>query len=93
MLLMVQKLKFFYSNERKVGIRQYRDTCEKVGSGPGEHYARPENRFTPGSERQIPYDLTCKWNLINKKTSKQNIIRDIEIKKKLAVTRGERGDG
>ena len=24
----------------------------------------------PGGERQIPYDLTCKWNLINE-TNKQ----------------------
>ena len=44
-----------------------------------------------GSERQIPYDLTYKWNLI-KKTSKENITRDIEIKNKLTVTRGE-GEG
>ena len=44
----------------------------------------------PGGERQIPYDLTYKWNLINK-TNKQNITRDIEIKNKLTVTRGEEG--
>ena len=42
----------------------------------------------PVCERQIPYDLTYKWNLINK-TNKQNITRDIEIKNKLIVTRGE----
>ena len=35
--------------------------------GSGEHYAK-WNR--PGSERQIPYDLIYKWNLINK-TNKQ----------------------
>ena len=29
----------------------------------GEHYAKWNN---PGSERQIPYDLTYKWNLMNK---------------------------
>ena len=36
-------------------------------------------------------DLTYKWNLINKmkQTNKQNITRDIEIKNKLTVTRGE----
>ena len=33
----------------------------------GEHYA---NWNKPGSERQIPYDLTYKWHLINK-TNKQ----------------------
>ena len=31
--------------------------------GTGEHYAK-QNK--PGGERQIPYDLTYKWNLINK---------------------------
>ena len=32
-------------------------------NGSGEHYAKWNK---PGSERQIPYDLTCKWNLIGK---------------------------
>ena len=40
------------------------------------------------SERQIPYDLTYKWNLINK-TNEQNRTREWEIKNKLTVTRGE----
>ena len=31
--------------------------------GTGEHYAKWNK---PGGERQIPYDLTYKWNLINK---------------------------
>ena len=44
----------------------------------------------PGGERQIPYNLTYKWNLINK-TNNQNITRDSEIKKKLTVTGGEVG--
>ena len=57
--------------------------------GTEEHYAKWNK---PGSETQIPYDLTYKWNLINK-TSKQNITRDIEIKNKLKVTRGERVGG
>ena len=52
--------------------------------GTGGHYAK---LYKPGGERQIPYDLTYMWNLINK-TSKQNITRDIEIKNKLTVTRG-----
>ena len=30
--------------------------------GSGEHYAKWNK---PGSERQIPYDLTYKWNIIN----------------------------
>ena len=36
----------------------------------GEHYAKSNK---PDGERQIPYDLTYKWNLINKtKQAKQN---------------------
>ena len=35
--------------------------------GTGEHYAKWNK---PGGEGQIPYDLTYKWNLINK-TNKQ----------------------
>ena len=31
--------------------------------GTGEHYAKWNK---PGGEGQIPYDLTYKWNLINK---------------------------
>ena len=31
--------------------------------GTGEHYAKWNK---PGGERQIPYDLTYKWNLISK---------------------------
>ena len=57
--------------------------------GTGEHYAQWSE---PGSERQIPYDLTCKWNIINK-TNEQNITRDMEIKNKHTGTRGERGTG
>ena len=44
-----------------------------------------------GGERQIPYDLTYKRNLI-KKTNKENITKDIELKNKLTITRGE-GEG
>ena len=42
--------------------------------GNGEHCTEGNK---PGGERQIPYDLIYKWNLINK-TSKQNITRDIK---------------
>ena len=31
--------------------------------GTGEHYAKSNK---PGGERQIPYNLTYKWNLIYK---------------------------
>ena len=40
--------------------------CDSM-DGSGEHYAKWNK---PGGERQIPYDLTYKWNLINK-TNKQ----------------------
>ena len=46
----------------------------------------------PGGKRQIPYDLTYKWNLINK-TKEQNRTRDREIKNKLTVHRGVGGGG
>ena len=36
--------------------------CNSMG-GTGKHYAKLNKT---GSERQIPYDLTHKWNLINK---------------------------
>ena len=57
--------------------------------GTGEHYAKWNK---PGGERQILYDLTHKWNLINK-TNAQNRTRDMEIKNKLTVTRGVGGRG
>ena len=56
--------------------------------GSGEHYAKWNK---PGGKRQIPYDLTYEWNLINNTTSKQSITTDMEIKDKLTVTRGDVG--
>ena len=35
--------------------------------GPGEHYAKWNKPFR---ERQIPYDFTHMWNVMNKLTSK-----------------------
>ena len=46
--------------------------------GTGKHYAK-----------QIPYDLTFNWNIVNNKKSKQNITRDTEVKNNLTITRGE----
>ena len=40
-------------------------------------------------KKYIPYDLTYKWNLINKANKQENITRDIERENKLAATRGE----
>ena len=56
--------------------------------GTREHYAKWNK---PDSEGQIPDDLTSKWILINKTNSKKNITRDMEIKNKLTVTKGEEG--
>ena len=53
----------------------------------GEYYAKWNK---PGGERQIPHDLTYKWNLIN---SKQNRTRDMEIKNKLEGSRAKEGEG
>ena len=57
----------------------------------GEHYAKWNK---PGGEGQIPYDLTFNWNIINKqrKTNKQNITGDIEIKNNLTIARGDSGE-
>ena len=42
-------------------------TLHNSMDGTGEHYCKGNK---PGGERQIPYALTYKWNLINK-TNKQ----------------------
>ena len=52
-------------NRKKEGNPTLHDNMD----GTGGHYAK---RNKPGSERQIPYDLTYKWDLINK-TNKQAI--------------------
>ena len=57
--------------------------------GTGEYYTKWNKS---GGERQIPYDLTYKWNLINK-TNEWNRARDTEIKNKLTVTREVEGGG
>ena len=61
--------------------------CDSM-DGTGEYYAKWNKS---GSERQIPYDLTYKGNQSTKQTSEQNRTRDMEIKDKLTVTRGEEG--
>ena len=72
-------------SRKKEGAPTLHDSMD----GTGEHYAKLNKT---GGERQIPYDLTFKWNLINK-TNKQTITRDIEIKNKLTVIRGDGGEG
>ena len=61
-------------------------TLCKSMDGTGEHYAKWNK---PGSEKQISYVITYKWNQSAKQTSKKNITRDIEIKNELTVTREE----
>ena len=43
--------------------KEWTPTLHDSMDGYREHYAKWNK---PGSERQIPYDLTYKWNLINK---------------------------
>ena len=46
-------------SRKKEGAPTLHDSID----GTGEHYAKGNK---PGGETHIPYDLTCKWNLINK---------------------------
>ena len=62
--------------------------CDSM-DGTGEHYAKWNK---PGGERQIPYDLAYKWNLINKTNKQAKYNQKLELKNKLTVTRGEEGE-
>ena len=50
----------YYEAEKKKEILLFTDSMD----GNGEHYAKWNK---PGGERQTPYDLTYKWNIINKR--------------------------
>ena len=65
--------------------KEWAPTLSDSMVGTGEHY----NKW--GGERQIPYDLTYKWDVIKKTNKQAKYNRDIEIKNNLTVTRGERG--
>ena len=56
----------------------------------GEHYAKWNK---PGSEGQIPYDLTFNWNISNRRKKQPNITRDIEVKNNLTIARAGVGGG
>ena len=43
----------------------------------GKYYAKWSK---PSGKRQISYDLTYKWNLINETNKQANMTRNIEIK-------------
>ena len=49
-------MEYYAAERKKEGI------CNSM-VGTGEHCAKCNK---PGDERQIPYDLTYKWNLISK---------------------------
>ena len=61
--IMVHLLNGILCSRKKEGAPTLCDSMD----GTGEHYAKWKK---PGGERQIPHDLTYKWNLINK-TMKQ----------------------
>ena len=61
--------------------------CDSV-DGTGGHYAKWNE---PGSERQIPYDLTYNWNLINKMNKQAKYKQRHWNWDQATVTRGERG--
>ena len=61
--------------------------CDSM-DGTGEHYSKWNK---PGGERQIPYNLTYKWNLVNK-TNKQAKYNQRHWNKELTLTRGK-GEG
>ena len=56
--------------------------------GPGEHYAKSNK---PSGEKEIPHDLTYKWNLINK-TNKQTKYNQRHINKEQSDS-DQRGGG
>ena len=83
----IKKRWYIYTVGCYVAEREGTSTFYNSMARTGEYYAKWNE---PGGERQIPYDLTFKWNLINK-TTKQNITRDIEIKNNVTIARGEWG--
>ena len=63
----IKKYGTFYTMEYYTAKRKMELLLHDSMDGTGEHYAKWNK---PGSERQIPYDLTYKWTLVNK-TNKQ----------------------
>ena len=61
--------------------------CDNL-DGSGEDYAKWNKS---GGKIHISYDLSSKWNLINKTNKQENISKDVEIKNKLTATRAEVG--
>ena len=57
--------------------------------GTEDYYAKWNK---PGGERQIPYDVTYKWNLMNE-INEQNRTRGMETYNRLTAIREEGGGG
>ena len=74
-----------FHSRKKEGTPTLHDSMD----GTGEHYAKWNK---PGGERQIPYDLTYKRNLMNKTNKQENRTRGMETRNKLTATR-EEGEG
>ena len=71
-------------SRKKEGAPALHDSMD----GTGEHYAKWSK---PGGKRQIPYDLTYNWNLINKTNKQANYNHKHSIKEK--TDSNPRGEG
>ena len=58
----IKKQWYIYTMEYNAAERNTSSICDGI-DGTGEYYAKLGK---PGGERQIPYDLTYKWNIFNK---------------------------
>ena len=56
-----KKMWYFYAMEYYAAIKTKELFCDSM-DGPGEYYAKCNK---PYRERQITYDLTHTWNLVN----------------------------
>ena len=59
----IKQLWYIYTMEYYSIIKEENFTLCNSMDGPGEHYAKGNK---PVRERQIPYDFTHMWNLMNK---------------------------
>ena len=59
----IKKLWYIYTTEYYLANKKESLTFYNGMNGPGEHYAKWNK---PVRERQIPYDFTYMWNLMNK---------------------------
>ena len=62
--------------------------CDSI-DGTGENYAKWNK---PGSEEQVPYDLTFNWNISNRRKKQTKYNQRHWNWNKLTVIRGEVGE-